>query len=233
MLRLQLGRLFLSKRDPGLRGDTGVKAPTHYYGRRRLFLSQADPDQDFSITHRWSPVWSPPVWSLTPSGLDTIRLLDELTGCRQQSDATSAWSEPHRSFGGWLSRRQADPGWFIGNNDPDFPPPLPNNTGMQFISDPLLFDPPPPPLVPFLTWVQQHRDGLGDRLMEFAERFALDCRRAWWRPCLRLVRMRRPNGLGREDVFDTTCDESWRRTELVTRFTGLLDDVLKFRNGDS
>jgi hypothetical protein len=74
----------------------------------------------------------------------------------------------------------------MGNEDPDFPPP-PGDTGMQFISDPLLFDPPPPPLVPFLTWVQQHRDEMRDRGIEFAERFALGCRRAWWRPSLRLV----------------------------------------------
>jgi hypothetical protein len=120
----------------------------------------------------------------------------------------------------------------MGNKDPDFPPPPPDDTGMQFISDTLLFDPPPLPLVPFLTWVQQHRDEIGDRHMEFAERFALGCRRAWWRPSLRLVRVRRP-GLGREDIIDTTCDESWRRTELVTRFIGLMEDILVFRHGDA
>ena len=211
----------------------GAEALTHYHGRRRLFLSQADPDQDFSITHSWLPTWSPPVWSLISSGLDTIRLLDGLTGGRQQCGVASAWSEPHRSFGGWLSRRHADPGWFMGNKDPDFPPPPPDDTGMQFISDPLLFDPPLPPLVPFLTWVQQHRDEMRDKDIEFAERFALGCRRAWWRPSLRLVRVRRSNGLGREDVIDITCNESWLRTKLVTRFKGLMEDVLVFRHGDS
>ena len=142
----------------------------------------------------------------------------------------SVWSEPHRSFGGWLSRRHADPGWFMDTEDPYFPPPPPGDTSLQFISDQLLFNPPPPPLVPFLTWVRQYRDLLRTRDMQFAERFALDCRRAWWRPSLRRVRVRRPNGLGREDVIDTTCDESQRRTRLVRLFTGLLNEIQSLRN---
>jgi hypothetical protein len=64
----------------------------------------------------------------------------------------------------------------MDTKDPDFPPPPPSDTSLQFISDPLLFDPPSPPLVPSLTWVRQHRDLLRTRGMQFAERFALDCR---------------------------------------------------------